>query len=131
MTTDNKKISEAVEGALAYIKTNAPEEHSKLIADGKLKDAITTAAREAADEEVKLAHEFASQPEQDIRKRLETPRKQLRSLQHSSKRYRSLSVRGKRREAVQLTRLKPFSSSSKKPTQLDCCGPSSRVCAER
>ena len=71
MTTDNKKISEAVEGALAQIKTNAPEEHSKLIADGKLKDAITTAAREAADEEVKLAHEFASQPEQDIRKRLE------------------------------------------------------------
>ena len=115
MTTDKKKISEAVEGALAHIKTNAPEEHSKLIADGKLKDAITTAAREAADEEVKLAHEF----------------KQLRSLQHSSKRYRSLSVRGKRREVVQLTRLKPFSSSSKKPTQLDCCGPSSRVCAER
>ena len=58
MTTDNKKISEAVEGALAHIKTNAPEEHSKLIADGKLEDAITTAAREAADEEVKLAHEF-------------------------------------------------------------------------
>ena len=96
MTTDNKKISEAVEGALAHIKTNATEEHSKLIADGKLKDAITTAAREAADEEVKLAHEF----------------KQLRSLQHSRKRYRSLSVHGKRR-------------------QLDCCGPSSRVCAER
>lgn len=85
MTTDNKKISEAVEGALAQIKTNAPEEHSKLIADGKLKDAITTAAREAADEEVKLAHEFASQPEQDIRKRLEKhlPEDRIRLIENA------------------------------------------------
>ena len=51
MATDNEKISEAVQGALAHIKTNAP---SKLIADGKLKDAFTTVAREAADEEVTL-----------------------------------------------------------------------------
>ena len=54
MARDNEKISEAVEGALAHILKNAPEEHSKLIADGKLKDAITTAAREAADEEVTI-----------------------------------------------------------------------------
>ena len=54
MATDNEKISEAVQGALAHIKTNTPEEHSKLTANGKLKDAITTAAREAADEEVTL-----------------------------------------------------------------------------
>ena len=71
MATDNEKISEAVQGALAFIKKNAPEEHSKLIADDKLKDTITAAARKAAEEEVKLAHEFASQPQQDIRKRLE------------------------------------------------------------
>ena len=55
---------------MAFIKKNAPEEQSKLIADGKLKDAITTEARKAAEEEVKLAHEFASQPQQDIRKAL-------------------------------------------------------------
>ena len=48
MATDNEKISEAVQGALAFIKKNAPEEHSKLIADDKLKDTITAAAREAA-----------------------------------------------------------------------------------
>ena len=48
MATDNEKISEAVEGALAFIKKNAPEEHSKLIADDKLKDSITAAARKAA-----------------------------------------------------------------------------------
>ena len=71
MATDNEKISEAVQGALAFIKKNAPEEHSKLIADDKLKDTITAAARKAAEEEVKLAHEFASQPQQDIRKQLE------------------------------------------------------------
>ena len=71
MATDNEKISEAVQGALAFIKKNAPEEHSKLIADDKLKDSITAAARKAAEEEVKLAHEFASQPQQDIRKQLE------------------------------------------------------------
>lgn len=59
-----------MQGALAHIKKNAPEEHSKLIADGKLKDTITAAARKAAEEEVKLAHEFASQPEKDIYKRL-------------------------------------------------------------
>ena len=51
MATDNERISEDVQGALAHIKTNAA---SKLIADGKLKDAFTTAAREAADEEVTL-----------------------------------------------------------------------------
>lgn len=70
MATDSEKVSEAVQGALALIKNNAPEEYSKLSADGKLEDAITAAARKAAEEEVKLAHEFASQPEKDIHKRL-------------------------------------------------------------
>ena len=83
MATDNEKISEAVQGALAFIKKNAPEEHSKLIADDKLKDTITAAARKAAEEEVKLAHEFASQPQQDIRKRLEKylPKDRIRLIE--------------------------------------------------
>lgn len=41
MATDSEKVSEAVQGALALIKNNAPEEYSKLSADGKLEDAIT------------------------------------------------------------------------------------------
>ena len=48
MATDNEKISEAVQWALAFIKKNAPEDHSELIADDKLKDTITAAARKAA-----------------------------------------------------------------------------------
>ncbi|KAJ7331252.1 hypothetical protein OS493_020036 [Desmophyllum pertusum] len=67
---DNKKITQAVEETLEYIKTNAPEEFSKINADPKVRDAITEAARSAAAEQVKLAHEFASRPDQDIRKRL-------------------------------------------------------------
>jgi len=70
MAANNEKISQAVEGALEQIKKNAPEEFSKLNADPKLKNAITEAARAAATEEVQLADEFASQPNQDIRKRL-------------------------------------------------------------
>ena len=70
MATENEKISEAVQGALAQIEQNAPEEYSKLNADKKLKHALTEAARKAAEEEVKLAHEFASRPEQNIRERL-------------------------------------------------------------
>lgn len=35
-----------------------------------MRDAITEAARSAAAEQVKLAHEFSSRPDQDIRKRL-------------------------------------------------------------
>jgi len=70
MATRSEKVSQAVEGALEQIKKNAPEEFSKLNADPKLKDAITEAAREAAAEEVRLADEFASRPDQDIRRRL-------------------------------------------------------------
>jgi len=70
MATENVKISRAVEGALEQIKENAPEEFSKLNADPKLKNAITEAARAAAAEEVQLADEFASRPDQDIRRRL-------------------------------------------------------------
>ena len=70
MAAENEKVSQAVQEALALIEKNAPEEFSKLNADRKSKDAITKAAMTAAEEEVKLAHEFASRPEQDIRKRL-------------------------------------------------------------
>ena len=38
--------------------------------DPKVRDAVNEAARAAATEEVKLAHEFSSRPDQDIRKRL-------------------------------------------------------------
>ena len=70
MATKNKKISKAVEGALKQMKKNTPEEFSKLNADPQLKDAITEAARATATEELQLADEFASKPDQDIRKRL-------------------------------------------------------------
>ncbi|KAL9962281.1 hypothetical protein ACROYT_G031368 [Oculina patagonica] len=59
-----------MDGALEQIKKNAPEEFSKLDADPKAKDTIAEAARAAAAEEVKLAHEFTSRPDQDIRVRL-------------------------------------------------------------
>ena len=70
MATYNEKISQAVEGALEQIKNNAPGEFYKMNADPKLKATITEAARYAAEEELKLAREFASRPDQDIRNRL-------------------------------------------------------------
>ena len=70
MATDNEKISQAVKGALEQIEKNAPEENSKVSANHKLKDAITEATRASATEEITLAREFASHPDQDIRKRL-------------------------------------------------------------
>ena len=70
METENKIVTEAVEGALEQIEKNSPEEFSKLNADPKLKDSIIKAARETATEQVKLAQEFASRPDQDIRNRL-------------------------------------------------------------
>lgn len=70
MAAENETVSQAVKGALEQIQKNAPEEFSKMNADPKVRDAITEAARTAATEEVKLAHEFSSRPDQDIRKRL-------------------------------------------------------------
>ena len=70
MAAETQHITQAVEGALEQIKKNAPNEFSKLNADPKLKDAITEAARAAAAEEVKLAHEFTSRPDENIRERL-------------------------------------------------------------
>ena len=70
MADENETVSKAVKGALEQIQKNAPEEFSKMDADPKVRDAVTEAARAAATEEVKLAHEFSSRPAQDIRERL-------------------------------------------------------------
>lgn len=70
MATEDKIVTEAVEGALKQIEKNAPEEFAKLNADPKLKDAVIKAATKAATEQVQLAQEFASRPDQDIRRRL-------------------------------------------------------------
>jgi len=70
MAAESETVSQAVKGALEQIQKNAPEEFSKMNADPKVRDAVTEAARAAATEEVKLAHEFASRPDQDIRERL-------------------------------------------------------------
>ena len=70
MAAENELVSQAVKGALEQIQQNAPEEFTKMNADPKVRDTVTEAARAAATEEVKLAHEFSSRPNQDIRKRL-------------------------------------------------------------
>lgn len=70
MADENETVSKAVKGALEQIQKNAPKEFSKMDADPKVRDAVTEAARAAATEEVKLAHEFSSRPAQDIRERL-------------------------------------------------------------
>ncbi len=70
MAAENQHVLHAVDEAFDQIKRHAPNEFSKLNADPKLKDAITDAARAAAAMEVKLAHEFTSQPDQNIHERL-------------------------------------------------------------
>ena len=70
MAAGNETVSQAVKGALEQIQQNAPDEFAKMNADPKVRDAVTEAARAAATEEIKLAHEFSSRPDQDIRERL-------------------------------------------------------------
>ena len=70
MAAENKTVSEAVNEALEQIQKNAPEDFSKMNADPKVRDAVTEAARVTATEELNLAHEFTSRPDQDIRERL-------------------------------------------------------------
>ena len=70
MAAKNETVSQAVKGALEQIQKNAPEKFAKMNADPKVRDAVTEAARATATEEVKLAHEFTSRPDKDIRKRL-------------------------------------------------------------
>ena len=70
MAAGNETVSQAVKGALEQIQQNAPDEFAKMNADPRVRDAVTEAARAAATEEIKLAHEFSSRPDQDIRERL-------------------------------------------------------------
>ncbi|KAJ8257290.1 hypothetical protein GJAV_G00184010 [Gymnothorax javanicus] len=67
--TDVAIVEKAVQEALEEIEKYAPEEYAKLNADPEEKKAVTEAAREAATEEVKLAKEFAGQPD-DIAEQL-------------------------------------------------------------
>ncbi|KAJ8257282.1 hypothetical protein GJAV_G00183930 [Gymnothorax javanicus] len=62
-------VEKAVHEALEQVEKNAPEEYAKLNADPEKKKAVTEAARNAATEQVKLAKEFAGQPD-DIAERL-------------------------------------------------------------
>ena len=70
MAAKNKTVSQAVNEALEQIQKNVPEDFSKMNADPKVGDAVAEAARVTATEEVNLAHEFTSGPDQDIRERL-------------------------------------------------------------
>lgn len=67
---DHDIIRDAVEGALHQMAQYAPEEYSAMRDDPMIEESIREAARAAAAEEVRLAHEFAIRPGQDIRKRL-------------------------------------------------------------
>ena len=70
MAAKNETVSQAVKGALEQIQKNVPEKFAKMNADPKVRDAVTEAARAAATEAVKLAREFTSRPDKDIRERL-------------------------------------------------------------
>lgn len=63
-------VSRAVRETLEELEKRAPAEYAKLNADPKKKDAIKKAAREAAEEQVKLSKVFAGQPPTDIAKGL-------------------------------------------------------------
>lgn len=63
-------IKRAVDGALADIEKYAPREFQQLQADPANKQAIIKAAREAAEEQVKLAEEFRTRPSENVAERL-------------------------------------------------------------
>ena len=63
-------VKRAVEAALADIEKYAPQEFQQLQADPAKKTALIQAAREAAEEEVKLAEEFRTQPSENVAERL-------------------------------------------------------------
>ena len=71
MSTQQGDIVErAVNAALADIEEYAPQEFQKLQADPAKKQALIQAAREAAEEEVKLAEEFRTRPSENVAERL-------------------------------------------------------------
>lgn len=71
MATDSGDIVEdAVSATLAEIEKYAPQEFQQLQADQLKKETLMQAAREAAEEEVKLAEEFHTRPFEDVVERL-------------------------------------------------------------
>ena len=63
-------VERAVNAALADIEKYAPQEFKQLQADPEKKRALAQAAREAAQEEVKLAGEFRDRPSENVAERL-------------------------------------------------------------
>lgn len=63
-------VQVAVDGALADIKKYASQEFEELLSDPAKKETMVQAAREAAEEEVKLAGEFHAGPCDDVAARL-------------------------------------------------------------
>ena len=69
-TQQSDIIERAVETALADIEKYAPQEFQQLQADPTKKEALIQAAREAAEEEVKLSDEFRTRPFENVAERL-------------------------------------------------------------
>ena len=71
MSTQQGDIVErAVNAALADIEEYTPQEFQKLQAGPAKKQVLIQAAREAAEEEVKLAEEFRTRPSEHVAERL-------------------------------------------------------------
>lgn len=71
-TGQGELVNRVVNAALADIEKHAPQEFQKLQADPAKKQALIQAAREAAEEEVKLAEEFRTRPSENVAERLST-----------------------------------------------------------
>ena len=63
-------VKRAVDTALADVEKNAPQEFQQLQADPAQKAALIKAAREAAEEQVKIAEEFRIQASENVAERL-------------------------------------------------------------
>ena len=62
MSIQRDIVERAINAALADIEKYAPQEFQMLQADPAKKQALIQAARDVAEEEVKLAEEFHTQP---------------------------------------------------------------------
>ena len=70
MSMQRDIVERAINAALADIEKYAPQEFQMLQADPAKKQALIQAAREAAEEEVKLAEEFHTQPSENVAEHL-------------------------------------------------------------
>ena len=70
MSMQRDIVERAINAALADIEKYAPQEFQKLQADPAKKQTLIQAARDAAEEEVKLAEEFHTQPSENVAERL-------------------------------------------------------------